>query len=66
MICEPWYDTADVRFLSIADFEEFCREQSVRIHRRIALNTEEGNEVFDDPNLNADIAIFVVSRDDAR
>ncbi len=63
---EPWYDTADVRFLAIADFEEFCREQSVRIHRRIALNTEEGNEVFDDPNRNADIAIFVVSRNDAR
>ena len=51
----------DVRFLSIADFEEFCRAKSIRIHRRIALNTEDGAEVFQDPNLDADLAIFVIS-----
>ncbi|MGD1019836.1 MAG: homoserine O-acetyltransferase [Verrucomicrobiia bacterium] len=60
-IREQWYDTPDVRFLSIADFEEFCREKSIRIHRRIALNTEDGTEVFQDPNLDADLAIFVIS-----
>ena len=56
-----WYDTPDVRFLSIADFEAFCREKSIRIHRRIGLNTEDGTEVFQDPNLDADLAIFVIS-----
>ncbi len=60
-IREQWYDTPDVRFLSIADFEEFCRAKSIRIHRRIALNTEDGAEVFQDPNLDADLAIFVIS-----
>ncbi|HTS16029.1 MAG TPA: homoserine O-acetyltransferase [Verrucomicrobiae bacterium] len=63
-IRDQWYDTTDLRFLSIADFENFCREKSIHIRRRIALNTEEGHEVLDDPNLNADLAIFVISRDD--
>ena len=64
-IREQWYDTPDVRFLSIADFEEFCRAKSIRIHRRIALNTEDGTEVFQDPNLDADLAIFVISGSNA-
>ena len=36
--------------------------KTVHIHRRIALDTEAGIEVFDDPNRNADLAIFVISR----
>jgi homoserine O-acetyltransferase/O-succinyltransferase len=57
-----WYNTPDIRFLSIADFEAFCAEERIHIQRRIALDTETGTEVFDDPNLNADLAIFVISR----
>ena len=60
-IRDRWYNTPDVRFLSISDFEEFCREKSIRIHRHIALNTEDGCEIFHDPNRNADLAIFVIS-----
>ena len=37
---DKWYDTADIRFLSIADFEDFCREKKIHIQRRIALNTD--------------------------
>ena len=59
---DKWYDTRDIRFLSIADFEEFCREKNIRIERQIALDTEAGREVFQNPNLNADLAIFVISR----
>ena len=59
---DNWYDTRDIRFLSIADFEEFCREQNIHIDRQIALNTEAGEEVFEQPNLNADLAMFVISR----
>jgi homoserine O-acetyltransferase len=58
-----WYDTADIRFLSIADFEDFCREKKFPVQRRIALNTETGQEVTDDANRNADLAIFVLGRD---
>ena len=60
-IPDRWYNTPDVRFLSIADFEEFCAEKSIRIHRHIALNTEDGSEIFHDPNRNADLAIFVIN-----
>jgi homoserine O-acetyltransferase len=57
-----WYNTPNVRFFTIADFEDFCRSKGVRIQKRIALDTEARAEVFDDPNLNADLAIFVLSR----
>jgi homoserine O-acetyltransferase len=60
---DEWYNTPDIRFLSIADFEAFCREKNIRIERRIGFDTEAGVEVFDDPNRNADLAIFVISRD---
>jgi len=57
-----WYNTPNIRFFTIADFEDFCREKNIRVHRRIALDTEAQAEVFDHPNLNADLAIFVISR----
>ncbi len=57
-----WYNTPNIRFLSIADFEDFCREKGIKVNLRIALDTEEGREVTEDPNLNADLAIFVLSK----
>ncbi len=57
-----WYTTPDIRFLSIADFEDFCEDKAIRVHRRIALDTEEGREVTGDANRHADVAIFVISR----
>ncbi|MCK4601366.1 MAG: methyltransferase domain-containing protein, partial [Phycisphaerae bacterium] len=57
-----WYNTPNIRFLSITDFEDLCREKGVVIHRRVALDTEAGEEIGEDPNLNADLAIFVISR----
>jgi homoserine O-acetyltransferase/O-succinyltransferase len=58
-----WYNTPNIRFFTIADFEDFCRAKNIRVHRRIALNTEAGTEVTDDPDRNADLAIFVISRE---
>jgi homoserine O-acetyltransferase len=57
-----WYNTPNIRFFTIADFEDFCREKNIRVHRRIALDTEAQAEVLEHPNLNADLAIFVISR----
>ena len=62
LLRHEWYNTPNIRFFSIADFEEFCREHQVRIHERIALDTEEGRVVNKDVNLFADMAIFVISR----
>jgi homoserine O-acetyltransferase len=57
-----WYDSPNIRFFTIADFDEFCRERGIRVHERIALDIEEGKEVAGDANLLADMAIFVISR----
>lgn len=57
-----WYNTPNIRFFTLADFEDFCREKTVHVHRRLALDTEKHTEILDDPNLKADLAIFVISR----
>ena len=57
-----WYNTPNIRFFTIADFEDFCRQKNIQVHRRIALDTEARVEVFEHPNLNADLAIFVISQ----
>jgi homoserine O-acetyltransferase/O-succinyltransferase len=57
-----WYNTPNIRFFTIADFEDFCRAKHLHVHRQIALDTEKHAEVFDEPNLNADMAIFVISK----
>jgi homoserine O-acetyltransferase len=57
-----WYNTPNVRLLSIADFEQFCFDKGYTIHQRVALDTEEGCEVTENANLNADVAILVLSR----
>ncbi len=58
-----WYNTPNVRFFTIADFEDYCKDHQITIRTRIYLNTESGTEVHqqNDPNLNADLAIFVVA-----
>ena len=60
-----WYDTPNIRSLSILDFEEFCVEQGIRIERRIALDTGAGRVVEEDPNRHADVAVFVIRRAEA-
>jgi len=57
-----WYNTPNIRFFTIADFEDFCREKQIKVHRLIALDTEAGTEIATDPNTNADLAIFVISK----
>lgn len=56
-----WYNTPNLRQLSILDFEQFCAAHQIRILQRIALDTQSNRVVFDDPNRNADVALFVIS-----
>jgi homoserine O-acetyltransferase/O-succinyltransferase len=60
-----WYNTPNIRFFTIADFEDFCLAKKLQVHRRIALDTEKHAEIFDEPNSNADMAIFVISQNPA-
>jgi len=62
LLRHEWYNTPNIRFFTIADFEEFCRKRNIRIHERIALDTEEGRVVTEEVNLFADMAIFVISK----
>jgi homoserine O-acetyltransferase len=62
LLRHTWYNTPNIRFLTISDFEEFCGERQIRIHERIPLDTEEGTVITENANLLADMAIFVISR----
>jgi len=57
-----WYNTPEIRFLSIADFEDYCRQRDIRIEQSLAIDTEAGQEVTRDANRQADLAIFVITR----
>ena len=57
-----WYNTPNIRFFSIDDFEDLCKKLKLHVHRKITIDTEAGADVFEDQNRNADLAIFVLSR----
>jgi len=61
-----WYDTPNRRFPSIADMQDLLDDKGATVHTAVYLNTHEGVAVADtdDPNLNADTAVLVVSRDE--
>ena len=55
-----WYDTPNVRFLTIRDFEDYCRSRKIRIEKKVFVG--ESKEVYLMPNLFANVGIFVLSR----
>jgi len=58
-----WYDTPNVRFLSIEDFREFCRKKDIPVLEAHYLG--QAGEVRLLPNLRALDAIFVLAGSDA-
>jgi homoserine O-acetyltransferase len=56
-----WYNTPNIRVLTIKDFEELCDELGATIHQSLALDTEKGAVVSQDVNRMADLAIYVIS-----
>ena len=48
------------RFFTIADFEALCAERGILIHE--GLFFDEGRRVEEDPNLNADVALYRLGR----
>jgi len=55
-----WHDTPNVRFLSISDFRDFCREKDLRVQDAHYLGKNGFVHLW--PNLFALNAIFVVTR----
>lgn len=55
-----WYDSPNVRFFTIADFEALCDKLGIAVRERRAFAA--GQPVADDPNLNADVALYRLGR----
>jgi methionine biosynthesis protein MetW len=53
-----WYNSPNIHFLSINDFEDLCREQNFPIERRYFLAGSNHVSVF--PNLMAQTAVFLL------
>jgi len=55
-----WFDTPNVRFFTIADFDVLCAQSGITVLDRLAF--EDGRRVDDDPNLNASMAVYRLVR----
>ena len=53
-----WYDSPNIHFLTITDFDELASEQRWRVDRRICLAGDTKVALF--PNLLAETAVFLV------
>jgi homoserine O-acetyltransferase len=57
-----WYDTPNRRFPSILDFLELCEARGIRVVDAIYIDSQIGERITEDPNLNADVAVVALSR----
>jgi len=53
-----WYSSPNIHFLSVSDFESFCREQNLPIERRYFLAEDHRVNLL--PNLMARTAVFLL------
>ena len=61
-ICRyEWYDTPNVRFFTIADFDALCEMNGIAVRERLAFDAF-GQPVTDDPNLNGSLAFYRLGR----
>jgi homoserine O-acetyltransferase len=57
-----WHNSPNIHFLSLRDFEKFCRELDIEIEKRIPLVEYKPSPVRFAPNLFAEQAIYVTSK----
>jgi len=55
-----WYNTPNVRFFTIDDFEALCELNGIAIHERLAF--DEGKVVTEEPNFLASAALYRLGR----
>lgn len=53
-----WWDSPNIHFFTVLDFEELARQEKWRVERRIFLAGQRQVNLF--PNLTAEIAVFLV------
>ncbi len=54
-----WYDSPNIHFLTVLDFETLAQKERWRVERRIFLSGNRQVRIF--PNLMAEVAVFLVS-----
>jgi methionine biosynthesis protein MetW len=57
-----WYDTPNIHFMSLKDFEDFCGEIGAKIETKIPLLGNRRSPVKFAPNIFAEQAIYLTSR----
>ncbi|MDH7568161.1 MAG: methionine biosynthesis protein MetW [Armatimonadota bacterium] len=60
MLPYEWYDTPNIHLLTIADFEEFCAREGLRVERRLALRFPSWKPVRFWPVLMAAYALYLL------
>ncbi|MDD5064033.1 MAG: homoserine O-acetyltransferase [Phycisphaerae bacterium] len=58
-----WYDSPNIHFLSLKDFDEFCEKLGVKVEKRIPMGKAKIAPVRFAPNLLAEQVIYVTSKD---
>ena len=57
-----WYNSPNIHFLSIKDFDLFCRELGIRIEKKIPLGKTSARPIRLFPNLLATQAVYVTTK----
>ncbi len=58
-----WYDSPNIHFLSLKDFDRFCRKLGVKIEKRIPLIKTSLSPVRFAPNVFAEQVVYVTRKD---
>ncbi|MHC4148892.1 MAG: homoserine O-acetyltransferase MetX [Planctomycetota bacterium] len=58
-----WHDSPNIHFLSLRDFDAFCKRLGVKVEKRIALSKTRLSPVRFSPNFFAEQAVYVTSKD---
>jgi methionine biosynthesis protein MetW len=56
-----WFNTPNVRFFTMADFEDLCASSGIAIRQRLAF--DEGKVIIEEPNFLASVAVYRLGRD---
>jgi homoserine O-acetyltransferase len=58
-----WHDSPNIHFLSLKDFDGFCRHLKVKVEKKIPISKRHLHPVRFVPNLFAEQVVYVTSRD---
>ncbi len=58
-----WHDSPNIHFLSMKDFEEFCKELGAKVENKIPLTKTSERPVKFAPNLFAEQVVYVTSKE---